>query len=1310
MDDYKFKPWPDWPWFKKKIGNLSFLLNFKLHLSPKRGKIAPWFDEKLFFTDKLKKIMISKTTVLRFFGLLLFVGFGSLSAQQFAELKVKVTDDKGKVVKGATVSAKQGDIERDAGTSNSDGNVYFTTLIPGVYEVVVDAKEGKYAEKVELGIGLNEDIIASLRKVGDLGPVIITVKSKKATDLLSTKKEISGSSLLTGGGRGLSGLTRTNAAINTANGATSVRGSRTDASGTFIDGMRIGGGGSVPSLGIQSVSVQVGGIPAQYGDLTGGAFTYTTKNATRKLVGAAEAITSTGLDPYGHNIIEGFISGPLWKKKYTNSRGKTDEYVKLGFTLNGNIGYYKDPNPTRTGVFVVKGAKLQSLEQNPLTITPQGFVHNASFLTDADIENVKARPNSALGEGNFIGKLEFSPNNNIKLTGYGSYFYNTGRSASNDLMNFKNNGRFDNNTIRSYLMFTQKFQTDEESTLKDAFYTVRAEYQNITAKSRDANHLDNIFDYGYVGKFTRYQTERYAYDNYDNNQNPNRTPTRVVDQNGDVVELTNAWYHEGYVDTLMTFQGSDLNAVRAKYTQNVYDFFDERGGRITNPTQVQVNQGLLNGFNPNNVYSLWGTPGGIASNFSKSQQERYSLFALGQLKYQPKSIGGKERTPHDIQVGFFYEQRISRAYGLGANGLWPLMGQLANNHIGELDRSVAYLNYDANGVFGDTVRYNRLINYSEQSTFDRNLRTALIEQGAKDVYGQAYTQSTFIDVNSLDPSTFKLDYFSADELLNNGNSRVSYYGYDHLGNKVNGKPDIDAFLKDPAKRTIGAFQPVYIAAWIQDQVKFRNLVFRGGVRMERYDANQLVVKDPYSLYPVKTAGEVKDINGLSLDHPSNIGNDFKVYVNNIKNPTKIIGYRNGDRWFNADGSEQKNPEFLANQTNNGRIAPYLIDPNQEDITKETFADFTPVINVLPRLWFSFPLVPNEKSFYVSYDVLAQRPNQGASFLTIDEIFFLKNRQGRTISNGNLQPRLKTDYEIGYKQLFGRGRGKNVEKNMALELAASYSEVRQDFGLYQISNGYPVTYTTYRNIDFSTITGFRAAMYANDIGPLSLSVSYQLQFADGTGSNINSQQALIQSNQPNLRNVIPLGSLDVRHSLKTSATFAWSGGIDPNTRRKRYEGPANLEKYLQYSSINIISNAYSGLPYTPTINPVQIGAVQRAQIKGSPFGARMPWQNTFDINITKGFLINRKTKDNPLVMSVFIWVQNVLNTKNTVGVFPYTGAALDDGFLNSPAGQLVVESQVSAQSYVDLYKTLLNSFTGNFARPRSARVGVRFNFN
>ncbi|MFM2254759.1 MAG: hypothetical protein RLZZ47_248, partial [Bacteroidota bacterium] len=267
-----------------------------------------------------------------------------------------------------------------------------------------------------------------------------------------------------------------------------------------------------------------------------------------------------------------------------------------------------------------------------------------------------------------------------------------------------------------------------------------------------------------------------------------------------------------------------------------------------------------------------------------------------------------------------------------------------------------------------------------------------------------------------------------------------------------------------------------------------------------------------------------------------------MYVNDIEAPTKIIGYRNGDRWFNADGSELKSAEFLANQTSNGRIAPYLVNPNKLELTKDALEDFTPALNLLPRIWFSFPLEPERKSFYVSYDVLAQRPNSGASFLTIDELYYLKNRQGSTISNGSLQPRIKTDYEVGYKQIFG------TKKDRGLEIAASYSENRKDFGLYQISQGYPVTYTTFRNIDFSTITGFRGTFSMNDIGgvgaipgPFSFVASYMLQFADGTGSNISSQAALIASNQPNLRNVIPLGELDIRHNIKLMATWAYGGG-------------------------------------------------------------------------------------------------------------------------------------------------------------------------
>jgi hypothetical protein len=286
----------------------------------------------------------------------------------------------------------------------------------------------------------------------------------------------------------------------------------------------------------------------------------------------------------------------------------------------------------------------------------------------------------------------------------------------------------------------------------------------------------------------------------------------------------------------------------------------------------------------------------------------------------------------------------------------------------------------------------------------------------------------------------------------------------------------------------------------------------------------------------------------------------------------------------------------------------------------------------------------------------------------------------------------------------------------LELAVSYSEIRNDFGLYQINQGYPVTYTTYRNIDFATVSGFRTKYVMDNVGaggrpgPLSLSFSYMLQFADGTGSNISSQATLIASNQPNLRNVIPLGELDIRNNFKVSATWAWGGGIDPRSKKNLYTGPRiNGKEIFKLTSFNIIANSYSGAPYTPTTRAVQIGAVDRAQIKGVPYGARLPWQNTFDINITKGFTVSR-TEKNDLQMNAFFWIQNVLNTYNVVSVFPYTGQPMDDGFLNSPQGQLLIQNQINSQSYVDLYRILLNSQTGNYASPRTIRLGLRMNLN
>ena len=74
-----------------------------------------------------------------------------------------------------------------------------------------------------------------------------------------------------------------------------------------------------------------------------------------------------------------------------------------------------------------------------------------------------------------------------------------------------------------------------------------------------------------------------------------------------------------------------------------------------------------------------------------------------------------------------------------------------------------------------------------QSFFDYNLRGKLGLNPAGDDY---------VDIDQYDPNLYSFDMFSPDELLNGGNSFVSYYGYDPTGKKVSGATDINSYFED----------------------------------------------------------------------------------------------------------------------------------------------------------------------------------------------------------------------------------------------------------------------------------------------------------------------------------------------------------------------------------------------------------------------------------------------------------------------------------------------------------------------------------
>jgi outer membrane receptor for ferrienterochelin and colicin len=130
--------------------------------------------------------------------------------------------------------------------------------------------------------------------------------------------------------RSATGIATTVAGASTAGtgGGVSIRGSRSDNTYYYIDGVKVpaGAGVGLPKSAIEEVQVITGGVPANYGDVTGGLINITTRGPSRNFFGGLEYLTSgykvgsditdiVGLDKYAFNQLEASLSGPLFFKK-----------------------------------------------------------------------------------------------------------------------------------------------------------------------------------------------------------------------------------------------------------------------------------------------------------------------------------------------------------------------------------------------------------------------------------------------------------------------------------------------------------------------------------------------------------------------------------------------------------------------------------------------------------------------------------------------------------------------------------------------------------------------------------------------------------------------------------------------------------------------------------------------------------------------------------------------------------------------------------------------------------------------------------
>jgi hypothetical protein len=228
----------------------------------------------------------------------------------------------------------------------------------------------------------------------------------------------------------------------------------------------------------------------------------------------------------------------------------------------------------------------------------------------------------------------------------------------------------------------------------------------------------------------------------------------------------------------------------------------------------------------------------------------------------------------------------------------------------------------------------------------------------------------------------------------------------------------------------------------------------------------------------------------------------------------------------------------------------------------------------------------------------------------------------------------------------------------------------------------------------------------------LNANYTLQFVEGTGSDDQSQSNLVSSNQPNFRTIYPV-STDNRHQIKLALDYRFERGAN-------YKGPmVGNHQILADFGVNLAFNLRSGSPQRQgaTVTDEATSDIGTGSGAGRSrtvsLNARLPWYSRLDLRINKDYEFNlgkKKEGKEPRTMgiSIYVYIQNLLNTQNVLTQYAYTLSASDDGYLAAPSSAISINAKTSPQAYKDQYRAKVNN-PDNYSLPRRIYIGANINF-
>jgi hypothetical protein len=1274
---------------------------------------------------------------------------------QTGEIQGRVTDEKGEPVPFAliVVIRDQAGKERTSKGTKADANGFYTLkgMNPGNYNLMATSVGKQPAieigVRVEAGRPVTLDFTFEQKSNVKKEVTIIDrrkVKPPKQIDVFRPKETVlSAEDVKDAAVRDVGTIAASTGGVaqSDVGAALNVGGGRSDGLVYFVDGVKQTGSPNVPANQIEQLEVISSGVPAKYGDANAGVISIVTKGPSDKLMGSVEGLTSQYLDPYAYKLFNFSVRGPLIRKKSSidslnpNSPAKIKGEPILGFAIGGEYEYTGDASPSFVGNWKVKDEKMKQIQENPYRLSTDGrqLLLEQSFLEKNDLEEINSHQNTDGRTFRVNGKLDWKvvPNStNITLGFRGEDYEYNSFIARYSLLNYQNNPVYRNKSYNGYLRWYQPLFNSEKQVSKIIRNTTLSLQLDATLSGQDFKSPvagDNPWHYGYIGKFE--ETRAYNYERKSESDG-----VKVFYAPNQFITLTDFVTANVSTPNGVKYTPGTINPLAAAQTKSFIDMYNQTVGLTELGLLKSVNAienagGVVNGLRAsNNVHNLFFPAARIFNGYQKQENMQFRVTGAFNFDIQPVKNATGKVNKHTIEAGFELEQRMNSVYNSSPLTLWSTaQSALLNTHLSADNkknfnplmimrggtvrmRLQDYLNQDTVTFAAfDTLLYDKEVSNGGMTNFSRNIRNDLFG-------GDSLTR---INIHELDPNRMKLEWFSADELNNNGLANGE--GFDVYGNKLGMSTKFNDFFtardnKGNFLRHVAGFMPRYAAGYIQDRFQLKSLALNIGFRVDYFDPNTNTLIDPYVPQGARTKGEVKNLGG----HPGNIPDDAVVYVDKAVGPNRITGYRAGDQWYSKNGSEIPGPSAIEIETGSN-VQPYLKGetPQERDKRDMSSANFDPSlmfkkasakVAFAPRINFSFE-IDSSALLFAHYDVLNQRPDEFSSYASaLDYYNLLQRRNTSYINNPDLDFSSTSDLELGFKQ--------KLDKVYTMTINFQYREFSNMSSLTRLNGAYPGSYLTAANTDFGTMKSIGIALdQRRRVNNLKLRANYTMQFAEGTGSSRNAQLNLLNAGLGNLRSIYPL-SYEQRHTINFVANYRFDS---------RDEANKHIPSILKDFGANLSFTLYSGRPFTlqqtPTPNAL-MSTTARAANLGDINAANMPWVFNSSLKFDKdiNFLYGRIDSANPnnrknINLNIYLQITNIFNFRNVLSVNRFTNDPLTDGYLSSNEGIAEYETKEATakgygQAFRDLYNIALeipNGGNSNFVRPRVIQLGAVLSF-